>query len=71
MNSFRNHGSFHESIANTIGSRIAAVVEPDWIRVTCLFAARGGIPIDITWQAGELPENMFVLPIEHSDFRGR
>jgi 7-cyano-7-deazaguanine reductase len=53
--SFRNHGAFHEDCTVGIGKRIAALLEPRWLRIGGYWYPRGGIPIDVYWQTGKLP----------------
>ena len=54
--SFRNHGAFHEDCTVMIGKRIAAEIKPKWLRIGGYWYPRGGIPIDVFWQTGKLPE---------------
>lgn len=44
--SFRNHGSFHEEVVNTIGGDLVKLLEPRWLRVRGDFFPRGGISIN-------------------------
>ena len=55
MGSYRNVGMFHEIIAADIGGRLTVALDPHWIRVTALFKPRGGVPITVWWEDGELP----------------
>jgi len=71
LGSFRNHGDFHEACTNYIGRRILAAVEPLWIRVAGFWYPRGGIPIDILWEAGELQRGCLPLPFDIPQYRGR
>lgn len=43
--SYRNHGSFHETIINQIANDLNGVLEPKYVRVFGDFAHRGGIAI--------------------------
>ena len=58
--SFRNHGAFHEDCKVMIARRIADLVEPRWIRIGGYWFPRGGIPIDVFWQSGPPPENIWL-----------
>ena len=58
--SFRNHGAFHEDCTVMIARRIADLVEPRWIRIGGYWFPRGGIPIDVFWQSGPPPENIWL-----------
>jgi len=71
LGSFRNHGDYHEACTNYIGQRILAAVEPFWIRVVGYWYPRGGIPIDIRWEAGELVRDCLPLPLDIPSYRGR
>jgi len=42
---FRNHGAFHEDCVNLIMKDLIRLMDPKYIEVTGLFAARGGISI--------------------------
>ncbi len=57
IQSFRNHGSFHESVSNYIIDRIITEIKPKWIRITALFYRRGGISIDVFAESGKIPKN--------------
>ena len=71
LGSFRNHGDYHEACTNYIGQRILVAVEPLWIRVVGFWYPRGGIPIDILWEAGELQRGCSPLPLDIPSYRGR
>jgi 7-cyano-7-deazaguanine reductase len=60
LNSFRNHGAFHEDCTVTIGKRIFGLLRPKWFRIGGYFHPRGGMPIDVFWQAGRLPSGVWV-----------
>jgi 7-cyano-7-deazaguanine reductase len=64
--SFRNTGAFHEDCTVTVGKRIVSAVKPKFLRIAGYWNARGGIPIDVYWQAGRLPANV-TLP-EFDDY---
>jgi 7-cyano-7-deazaguanine reductase len=59
LNSFRNHGAFHEDCTVTIGKKIVALLRPKWLRIGGYFQPRGGMPIDVFWQAGKLPAKVW------------
>jgi hypothetical protein len=46
---FRNHSGFHEETTIAIGSRLAEVLEPVYLRVGGYWYPRGGMPIDVFW----------------------
>jgi 7-cyano-7-deazaguanine reductase len=57
--SFRNHGAFHEGCTVDIGKRIAELLAPHWLRIGGYWYPRGGIPIDVFWQHGTLPDGVW------------
>jgi 7-cyano-7-deazaguanine reductase len=69
--SFRNHAAFHEDCTIIIGKRIAATIKPKFLRVTSFWYPRGGIPIDVFWQAGKLPGGVMLPDPGVSPYRGR
>lgn len=71
LQSFRNHGDFHESCTVKIGHRLIEAIAPKWIRVSGYWYPRGGIPIDIFFQHGELPAGVFVPETGVAPYRGR
>ena len=60
LNSFRNHGAFHEDCTVAIGKRISTEIKPKWLRIGGYWYPRGGIPIDVFWQTGKLPKGMWI-----------
>lgn len=71
LNSYRNHGAFHEACTMEIAGRIMGLLEPAWLRVGGYWYPRGGIPIDIFWQTGAPPEGAWVPPQDVPHYRGR
>jgi 7-cyano-7-deazaguanine reductase len=69
--SFRNQGAFHEDCTVTVGKRIYGLLKPRWLRIGGYWYPRGGIPIDVFWQAGRLPPNMWVPDQAVAPYRGR
>ena len=45
LNSFRNHGDFHEDCINIILNDLVELMHPRYIEVTGIFVPRGGISI--------------------------
>ena len=41
LNSFRNHGAFHEECTVAIGKKLAALLKPKWLRIGGYFHPRG------------------------------
>ncbi|MBK5958264.1 NADPH-dependent 7-cyano-7-deazaguanine reductase QueF [Rhodoplanes elegans] len=71
LNSFRNHGSFHEDCTVAIGKRLVAALKPRWLRIGGYFYPRGGMPIDVFFQAGKLPAGVWVPDQGVPTYRGR
>jgi 7-cyano-7-deazaguanine reductase len=71
LNSFRNHGAFHEACTVAIGKKLVALLKPRWLRIGGYFHPRGGMPIDVFWQAGKLPAGAWVPDQGISTYRGR
>lgn len=71
MTAFRNHGAFHEDCTVAIGKRLAGLLEPKWIRICGYWYPRGGIPIDVFWQSGPVPEGLYVPETGVPTYRGR
>lgn len=55
LGSFRNEGSFHETVVGSIGGRLLAAAAPSWLRICAFYFPRGGIPIDVFWERGAAP----------------
>ena len=68
---FRNHGAFHEDCTIAIGKRIAGLVEPHYLRIGGYWYPRGGIPIDVFWQMGILPDGVWLPEQSVAPYRGR
>ena len=69
--SFRNHGAFHEDCTVAIGKRIASLIEPHYLRIGGYWFPRGGMPIDVFWQVGTLPEGIWLPDQGVTPYRGR
>ena len=69
--SFRNHGAFHEDCTVGIGKRIADLIKPKWLRIGGYWYPRGGMPIDVFWQTGRLPNGVWVPDQGVAPYRGR
>ena len=69
--SFRNHGAFHEDCTVAIGRRIAAEIQPKWLRIGGYWYPRGGIPIDVFFQTGAPPEGLWLPDPGVAAYRGR
>ncbi len=71
LNSFRNHGAFHEDCTVAIGKRLVALLKPKWLRIGGYWYPRGGMPIDVFWQAGKMPKDVWVADQGVAPYRGR
>jgi len=71
LNSFRNHGAFHEDCTVGIGKRLNVLFNPKWLRIGGYWYPRGGMPIDVFWQAGRLPKGVWVPDQDVAPYRGR
>ncbi len=71
LGAFRNHGAFHEDCTVAVGKRIFDEIEPAWLRIGGYWYPRGGIPIDVFWQWGELPEGVWLPDQAVPAYRGR
>jgi 7-cyano-7-deazaguanine reductase len=69
--SFRNHGAFHEDCTLRIGKDLVALLKPRWFRIGGYFNPRGGMPIDVFWQVGELPAGCWAPDQAIPPYRGR
>jgi 7-cyano-7-deazaguanine reductase len=71
LGSFRNHGAFHEDCTVAIGRRLVREIEPRWLRIGGYWYPRGGIPIDVFWQTGAVPEGLWLPDQGVAPYRGR
>jgi 7-cyano-7-deazaguanine reductase len=71
MQSFRNHGAFHEDCTVAIGKRLVKLLAPKWFRIGGYWYPRGGIPIDVFWQYGKVPTGLWIPDQGVPTYRGR
>jgi len=71
LGAFRDHGAFHEDCTIAIGKRLVATLEPQFLRIGGYWYPRGGIPIDVFWQHGALPANVWLPDQGVAPYRGR
>lgn len=71
LTSFRNHGAFHEDCTLRVGKEIAGLLDPRWLRISGYWYPRGGIPIDVFWQTGPVPDGLYVPETGVAPYRGR
>ncbi len=71
MQSFRNHAAFHEDCTVGIGERLVRELTPKWLRIGGYWYPRGGIPIDVFYQTGKPPEDVWIPDQGVPNYRGR
>ncbi len=71
LGSFRNHGAFHEDCTVSIARRLITEIAPKWIRIGGYWYPRGGMPIDVFFAQGEIPEGVWVPEQNIPSYRGR
>jgi len=71
LTSFRNHGDFHEACTVGIGKRLIQEIRPLWLRIGGYWYPRGGMPIDVFYQSGELPKGLWLPEQGVPGYRGR
>ena len=71
LGSFRNHGAFHEDCTVGIAKRLMAEIGPHWLRIGGYWYPRGGMPIDVFYQTGEPPEDLWLPDQGVAPYRGR
>jgi 7-cyano-7-deazaguanine reductase len=71
LNSFRNHGAFHEDCTLAIALRLVEAAQPRWLRIGAYWYPRGGIPIDVFWQTGPAPAGLWLPDQGVEPYRGR
>jgi 7-cyano-7-deazaguanine reductase len=68
---FRNHGAFHEDCTLRIGKDLKTLLRPRWLRIGGYWYPRGGIPIDVFWQTGAPPKDLWLPDQGVASYRGR
>ncbi|MAI10651.1 MAG: NADPH-dependent 7-cyano-7-deazaguanine reductase QueF [Rhodospirillaceae bacterium TMED167] len=71
LGSFRNQSGFHEECTVGIAKRLEAEIKPVWIRIGGYWYPRGGIPIDVFYQSGTVPEGTWVPDQNVPSYSGR
>ena len=71
LQSFRNHGAFHEEVTVGLGRRLSDLLKPHWLRIGGYFYPRGGMPIDVFWQTGKPLADVWVPDQGVPTYRGR
>ena len=71
LSSFRNHGAFHEGCTIDIAKRLEKELSPVWLRIGGYWYPRGGIPIDVFYQSGDAPADVWIPEQGVAPYRGR
>ncbi len=71
LGSYRNHGAFHEDCTVRIGKDLVAFLKPRWLRIGGYWYPRGGMPIDVFWQTGAAPRDLWLPDQGVPGYRGR
>ncbi|WP_342362415.1 preQ(1) synthase [Terrarubrum flagellatum] len=71
LGSFRNHGAFHEDCTVGIAKKLVELLKPKWLRIGGYWYPRGGMPIDVFWQTGSAPKDLWLPDQGVAPYRGR
>ena len=71
LGAFRNHGAFHEDCTISIARKLTDLLEPVWLRIGGYWFPRGGIPIDVFHQTGDIPKGVWIPDQNVATYRGR
>ena len=71
LQSFRNHGAFHEDCTLAVAKGVVETINPQWLRIGGYWNPRGGMPIDVFWQTGDAPKGLWLPDQGVPPYRGR
>ena len=71
LQSFRNHGAFHEDCTLGVAKRVIEAIAPKWLRIGGYWNPRGGMPIDVFWQTGAPPDGLWLPDQGIASYKGR
>jgi 7-cyano-7-deazaguanine reductase len=71
LGSFRNVSGFHEDCTLKIARRLVQELKPVWLRIGGYWYPRGGMPIDVFWQTGSPPKDLWLPDQGVPPYRGR
>ena len=71
LSSFRNFATFNEDCTVMIGKKIVETIKPKWLRIGGYWYPRGGIPIDVFWQTGKTPNQIWIPDQKIPTYKGR
>jgi len=69
--SFRSHAGFHEDCTVGIARRLVETLAPHWLRIGGYWYPRGGMPIDVFYQTGPVPDGLWLPDQGVPPYRGR
>lgn len=70
LSSFRNQEGFSEAVTLDIAKRLEEEAHPRWLRIGGYWYPRGGIPIDVFYQLGKIPQGMWIPDQKVEPYRG-
>jgi 7-cyano-7-deazaguanine reductase len=71
LQSFRNHGAFHEDCTISVAQRLVDAIAPKWLRIAGYWNPRGGMPIDVFWQTAAPPAGLWLPAHDVGLYKGR
>ncbi|HUE18319.1 MAG TPA: preQ(1) synthase [Stellaceae bacterium] len=71
LGAFRNQAGFHEACTLEIAERLIAAAKPRWLRIGGYWYPRGGMPIDVFFQTGAPPKDLWLPDQGVAAYRGR
>ncbi len=71
LGAFRNQGAFHEDTTISIARRLIKELKPKWLRIGGYWYPRGGMPIDVFFQSGPPPKDLWLPSQGVLPYRGR
>jgi len=71
LSAFRNHRAFHETTTVAIAKRLVDALTPTWLRIGGYWYPRGGMPIDVFYQTGPAPADLWLPDQGVAPYRGR
>ena len=71
LGAFRNHGAFHEDCTLAVARRLIVELRPRWLRIGGYWYPRGGMPIDVYYQTGAPPRDLWLPDQGVAPYRGR
>jgi 7-cyano-7-deazaguanine reductase len=71
LGAFRNHGAFPEDCTLAVARRLIVELRPRWLRIGGYWYPRGGMPIDVFYQTGVPPRDLWLPDQGVAPYRGR